>query len=160
MWVTAGVPISLLGAILCFPFFGISISTLTVMAFILVLGILVDDAIVIGETCSAWTAQELQPFVDALGADEALFVVSLTSSLAPDGDSELLGVFVDGEVIRPWILAAPQRCAPDRPVSVQGVGVVRAQVGSVPSRVEPAFELDDVDIAPCSGGEGLLPSPY
>ncbi len=49
MWVTAGVPISLLGAMLCFPFFGISISTLTVMAFILVLGILVDDAIVIGE---------------------------------------------------------------------------------------------------------------
>lgn len=50
MWVTAGVPISLLGAVLCFPFFGISISTLTVMAFILVLGILVDDAIVIGES--------------------------------------------------------------------------------------------------------------
>ena len=50
MWVTAGVPISLLGALLCFPFFGISISTLTVMAFILVLGILVDDAIVIGES--------------------------------------------------------------------------------------------------------------
>lgn len=50
MWVAAGVPISLLGAIMCFPFFGISISTLTVMAFILVLGILVDDAIVIGES--------------------------------------------------------------------------------------------------------------
>ncbi len=50
MWVAAGVPISLLGAIMCFPLFGISISTLTVMAFILVLGILVDDAIVIGES--------------------------------------------------------------------------------------------------------------
>lgn len=49
MWVAAGVPISLLGALLCFPALGISISTLTVMAFILVLGILVDDAIVIGE---------------------------------------------------------------------------------------------------------------
>jgi len=49
MWVAAGVPISLLGAVMCFPFFGISISTLTVMAFILVIGILVDDAIVIGE---------------------------------------------------------------------------------------------------------------
>jgi multidrug efflux pump subunit AcrB len=50
MWVAAGVPISLLGALMCFPAFGISISTLTVMAFILVLGILVDDAIVIGES--------------------------------------------------------------------------------------------------------------
>jgi multidrug efflux pump subunit AcrB len=50
MWVAAGVPISLLGAIMFFPTFGFSISTLTVMAFILVLGILVDDAIVIGES--------------------------------------------------------------------------------------------------------------
>jgi multidrug efflux pump subunit AcrB len=50
MWVAAGVPIALLGAVMCFPSFGITISTLTVMAFILVLGILVDDAIVIGES--------------------------------------------------------------------------------------------------------------
>ena len=50
MWVTAGVPISFLGALMLFPLFSISISTLTVMAFILVLGILVDDAIVIGES--------------------------------------------------------------------------------------------------------------
>ena len=50
MWVVAGVPISLLGAVMLFPSFDISISTLTVMAFILVLGILVDDAIVIGES--------------------------------------------------------------------------------------------------------------
>ncbi|MDG2332962.1 MAG: efflux RND transporter permease subunit [Myxococcota bacterium] len=50
MWVTAGVPISFLGALMLFPTFAISISTLTVMSFILVLGILVDDAIVIGES--------------------------------------------------------------------------------------------------------------
>lgn len=50
MWVTAGVPISFLGALMLFPALSISISTLTVMAFILVLGILVDDAIVIGES--------------------------------------------------------------------------------------------------------------
>lgn len=50
MWVAAGVPISLLGAVMCFPGFDLTISTLSVMAFILVLGILVDDAIVIGES--------------------------------------------------------------------------------------------------------------
>jgi len=49
MWVAAGVPISLLGALMMFPFFGLTISTMTVMAFILVLGILSDDAVVIGE---------------------------------------------------------------------------------------------------------------
>jgi multidrug efflux pump subunit AcrB len=50
MWVAAGVPISFLGAMMFFPIFGLTISTMTVMALILVLGILVDDAIVIGES--------------------------------------------------------------------------------------------------------------
>ena len=49
MWVAAGIPIALLGTIAVFPYAGINISTLTVIAFILVLGILVDDAIVVGE---------------------------------------------------------------------------------------------------------------
>jgi hypothetical protein len=49
MWVAAGIPIALLGTIAVFPYADISISTITVMAFILVLGILVDDAIVVGE---------------------------------------------------------------------------------------------------------------
>jgi len=50
MWVAAGVPIAFLGGIALFPTLGLSISTLSVMAFILVLGIVVDDAIVIGES--------------------------------------------------------------------------------------------------------------
>lgn len=49
IWVAAGIPIAILGGIMLFPAMGISISTLTVMAFILVLGIVVDDAIVVGE---------------------------------------------------------------------------------------------------------------
>ena len=49
MWVAAGIPIALLGAIAVFPYVDISMSSMTVMAFILVLGILVDDAIVVGE---------------------------------------------------------------------------------------------------------------
>ena len=49
MWVAAGIPIALFGTLAMFPYADISISTITVMAFILVLGILVDDAIVVGE---------------------------------------------------------------------------------------------------------------
>ena len=49
MWVAAGIPIALLGTIAVFPYADIQISTLTIMAFILVLGVLVDDAIVVGE---------------------------------------------------------------------------------------------------------------
>jgi len=53
LWVSAGVPIAFLGSFLFFPMFGLTISTLSVMAFILVLGIVVDDAIVIGESVYA-----------------------------------------------------------------------------------------------------------
>jgi multidrug efflux pump subunit AcrB len=53
LWVAAGIPIALLGGIMIFPFADISISTLTVMAFILILGIVVDDAIVVGERIHA-----------------------------------------------------------------------------------------------------------
>ncbi len=49
MWVAAGIPIAMLGTIATFGPFGITISTLSVFAFILVLGIVVDDAIVVGE---------------------------------------------------------------------------------------------------------------
>jgi multidrug efflux pump subunit AcrB len=49
LWVAAGIPIALSGVLATFPFFDLSISGMSVMAFILVLGILVDDAIVVGE---------------------------------------------------------------------------------------------------------------
>jgi multidrug efflux pump subunit AcrB len=57
MWVAAGVPISFLGAVMFFPVFGLTISTMSVMAFILVLGILVDDAIVIGESVHTYESK-------------------------------------------------------------------------------------------------------
>jgi multidrug efflux pump subunit AcrB len=49
MWVAIGIPVALLGTLGALPFTDIYISTMTVMAFILVLGIVVDDAIVVGE---------------------------------------------------------------------------------------------------------------
>jgi multidrug efflux pump subunit AcrB len=53
LWVAAGVPVALLGTVAIFPVVGLSISTVSVMGFILVLGILVDDAIVVGERVHA-----------------------------------------------------------------------------------------------------------
>ncbi len=49
IWVAAGIPIAVAGALSLFPSIGLTISSLTVMGFILVLGIIVDDAIVVGE---------------------------------------------------------------------------------------------------------------
>ncbi len=53
-WVAAGIPIALLGAVFFFPAFDISISTMSVVAIILVLGIVVDDAVVVGERIYAY----------------------------------------------------------------------------------------------------------
>ncbi len=48
-WVSIGVPASFAGALALFPVFDISIDVISLFAFILVLGLLVDDAIVVGE---------------------------------------------------------------------------------------------------------------
>ncbi len=48
-WVTLGIPISFLGGLLMLPSFDVSINVISLFAFILTLGIVVDDAIVIGE---------------------------------------------------------------------------------------------------------------
>ena len=49
LWVFVGVPVSLLGGAAVMPLFGVSLNLLSMFAFILVLGIVVDDAIVTGE---------------------------------------------------------------------------------------------------------------
>jgi multidrug efflux pump subunit AcrB len=48
-WVFIGIPISFMGAFIVMPFFGITLNIMSLFGFILVLGIVVDDAIVTGE---------------------------------------------------------------------------------------------------------------
>ena len=48
-WVFIGVPVSILGGIALMPLLGVSLNLISMFAFILVLGIVVDDAIVTGE---------------------------------------------------------------------------------------------------------------
>jgi len=49
IWVSIGVPLSILGALFLFPYSNISIDVISLFSFIMVLGLLVDDAIVVGE---------------------------------------------------------------------------------------------------------------
>ncbi|MDF1753370.1 MAG: efflux RND transporter permease subunit [Verrucomicrobiales bacterium] len=48
-WVIVGIPVAFCGAIFLMPFFDVSINMISIFGFILVLGIVVDDAIVIAE---------------------------------------------------------------------------------------------------------------
>ena len=53
LWVAMGVPISFLGAFLFFDFFDVNINMVSLFALIIVLGIVVDDAVVVGENIVA-----------------------------------------------------------------------------------------------------------
>jgi multidrug efflux pump subunit AcrB len=55
-WVSLGILVSFLGAVWLMPSLDVSINLVTLFAFILVLGIVVDDAIIIGE--STFTYQQ------------------------------------------------------------------------------------------------------
>lgn len=48
-WVVVGIPVAFMGGIALMPVFGVTINLISLFAFILVLGIVVDDAIVTGE---------------------------------------------------------------------------------------------------------------
>lgn len=48
-WVFIGIPVSFMGAFIMMPVFGVTLNVMSLFAFILVLGIVVDDAIVTGE---------------------------------------------------------------------------------------------------------------
>ncbi|MCP4203474.1 MAG: efflux RND transporter permease subunit [bacterium] len=48
-WVSLGIPISFLGAVIFMPWNDVSVNLISLFAFIVVLGIVVDDAIIVGE---------------------------------------------------------------------------------------------------------------
>jgi multidrug efflux pump subunit AcrB len=64
MWVMLGIPISFLGALLIMPSFDVSINMLSLFAFILALGIVVDDAIVVGENVYTHRGMK-KPYINA-----------------------------------------------------------------------------------------------
>ncbi|MCB1152230.1 efflux RND transporter permease subunit, partial [bacterium] len=59
-WVALGIPVSFLGAFLLMPILGISINMITLFGLIIVLGMVVDDAIVIGENIYTKTQQGMR----------------------------------------------------------------------------------------------------
>ena len=63
-WVMLGIPISFLGTLLIMPAIGLSINMVSMFAFILALGIVVDDAIVVGENIYHYH-QDGMPFLRA-----------------------------------------------------------------------------------------------
>ena len=77
-WTTMGIPISFLGAFLIIYSVGGSINMISLFAFILVLGIVVDDAIIVGENIYNKREQGLDPLDAAIeGLQEVIAPVSI-----------------------------------------------------------------------------------
>ena len=85
LWVMLGIPISFLGALFLMPALGVSINMISLFAFIMALGIVVDDAIVVGENIYEHR-QQGKPYLEAAvdGAREVAMPVlfSILTSVA------------------------------------------------------------------------------
>ena len=60
-WVSLGIPISFMGGFWLMPLMDLSINMLSLFTFILVLGIVVDDAIIVGENVALFRERGLSP---------------------------------------------------------------------------------------------------
>ncbi|WP_372619505.1 efflux RND transporter permease subunit [Alteromonas stellipolaris] len=87
MWVMAGLPICFFGAVMLMPLFGLSINIISLFAFIMVLGIVVDDAIV--------TAESVYTEVEAKGSriDNVIAGVKKVATPATFGVITTMAVF-------------------------------------------------------------------
>ncbi len=78
-WVSLGIPISFLGSLLVLPALGMSINMVSMFAFIVTLGIVVDDAIVAGENIYFHRQKGLEWFPAAVrGAREIAMPVTFS----------------------------------------------------------------------------------
>ncbi|MBL8725559.1 MAG: efflux RND transporter permease subunit [Planctomycetes bacterium] len=65
-WVALGIPVAFLGAVALMPMFDVSVNMISLFAFLLVLGIVVDDAIVTSENISHYRTPGTAPLTAAL----------------------------------------------------------------------------------------------
>lgn len=88
-WATLGIPISFLGGLAIVPHFGVSINMISLFAFIVVLGIVVDDAIVVGENIFHYLQQGFSPMdaairgVREMGVPVIFAVITTVAAFAP-----------------------------------------------------------------------------
>ncbi|VGO13418.1 Swarming motility protein SwrC [Pontiella desulfatans] len=79
-WVMLGIPISFLGTFLCMSAMDVSLNMITMFAFLIALGIVVDDAIVVGENVYHYH-QDGMPFLDAAIKGARQIAIPVTFSI-------------------------------------------------------------------------------
>lgn len=96
-WVMMGIPTAFLGAFLFLPLFGVTLNMISLFAFIIALGIVVDDAIVIGENVYEYRQTGLTPMQAAIeGARE--MAAPVTFSILSNVATFIPLFFIPGEM--------------------------------------------------------------
>jgi len=80
-WVAMGIPVTMLGAIYLLPLFGSYLDTITLTGLVLVIGIVVDDAIIIAENVYAHRERGASPIDAAVNGISEVFLPVLTTVL-------------------------------------------------------------------------------
>jgi len=80
-WIAAGIPLTILGVIFLLPIFGVGLDSITLAAMILVIGIIVDDAIIISESIYSRFEKGDTPLKAAVGGINDVFLPVLTTIL-------------------------------------------------------------------------------
>ncbi|HCO60751.1 MAG TPA: AcrB/AcrD/AcrF family protein [Porticoccaceae bacterium] len=78
-WVAMGLPVALFGALFLLPVFDVTLDSITLAAMAIVIGIIVDDAIVISENISRHLAMGKSPVEAAVDGASEVFMPVLTT---------------------------------------------------------------------------------
>ncbi len=80
-WTSFGIPFSLLSAYICFPLMGLNLDVLSLGGFIIVIGLVVDDAIVVAEQINSYKEKGLSNYQASLEAVSDIWKPVLTATL-------------------------------------------------------------------------------
>jgi len=84
-WVMMGLVLSILGVAICMKVMGLTLNLMTMFGLIVVLGLLVDDAIIVGENVYTKVEQGVEPKLAAVGGTEEVtwpVVIAITTTIA------------------------------------------------------------------------------
>jgi len=96
-WAAVGLPVSFLGTFVVMWFFGLSFNMVSMFGLIIVLGIIVDDAIIVGENIYRHVEEGMSPIGAAIvGAEEVMWPVIVAILTTVAAFSPLL--FVQGQM--------------------------------------------------------------
>lgn len=80
-WVSMGIPLSFLGALAVLPIFDSSINVMSLVAFIVALGLVVDDAIVVGDAIARSQSNGGEPVAAAIRGTQAVAIPVVVAAL-------------------------------------------------------------------------------